>query len=115
MISLDDLEQFTGTENWYKHWTGLISYTDGVKFLADEAKCHWLIDLVASYQTKPEIRKVPFQLWEIKVKEQTGLVTMQEDTGEPVLVKQELDYTDFPFDEFQWYLIDLVMLLKGEY
>jgi len=28
-----NLSQFYGTENYYKHWTGAIVYTDGVKYL----------------------------------------------------------------------------------
>ncbi len=32
-----DLAQFTGTEQWYRHWLGKALYTDGVKFVADQA------------------------------------------------------------------------------
>ena len=32
-----DLAQFYGTDNWWRHWTGRITYTDGVKFLAEKA------------------------------------------------------------------------------
>ena len=46
-----DLAQFSGTDNWWKHRTGRLTYTDGVKFLAEKAGAFWLIDLVASYQT----------------------------------------------------------------
>ena len=43
----DSLRQFTGSENVYRHLTGL-RYTDGVKFLARNAGAFWLIDVVAS-------------------------------------------------------------------
>ncbi|MFM6209871.1 DUF6876 family protein, partial [Planktothrix sp.] len=32
-ITLSDLSQFTGTETWYRHFTGLL-YTDGIQYLA---------------------------------------------------------------------------------
>ena len=46
-----ELETFRGTLNKYKNTFGLI-YTEGIKYLADNAKCYWLIDLVDSYQSK---------------------------------------------------------------
>ncbi len=38
--------QFTGSENWYKHWLGIV-YTDGVKWLHETLQCYWLIDEIA--------------------------------------------------------------------
>ena len=61
-----DLAQFCGTDNWWKHWTGRITYTDGVKFLAEKAGAFWLIDLVASHQTA-RLRQEEFQIWTLTV------------------------------------------------
>ncbi len=108
-----ELAHFHGTTGYYKNFTGLL-YTDGVKYLADHAECYWLIDLVGSYQ--PQLRDVPFQVWRIKVKDDdSALVTMVEDTGKPVKIKQEIPFTDFPLSEFEFFCIDKVMLLKSEY
>ena len=107
-----NLAQFTGTEHYYKHFLGIV-YTDGVNYLAEKAKAYWLIDVIASYQ--PQQKKVPFQLWEFKKTGDAGVVTMREDTGEPELVRQEIEYTDFPLDEIKFYLIDGVLLLPSEY
>jgi hypothetical protein len=107
------LEQFTGTENYYKHFTG-IKYTDGVLFLAEKLNCFWFLDIIASYQYK--LRDVPFQIWKVQVNgDNTGLVTMKEDSDQPVKIQQELKYTDFPLDEYEVYCIDGVILLKSEY
>ena len=59
-----NLEMFTGTENYYRHFSGML-YTDGIQFLAQEGKCYWLLDLIGSYQ--PKLKHIPFQLWTIKV------------------------------------------------
>src|ERR1039458_7739091 len=52
----DELEQclryFTGTEEYHRHWMRRITFTDGVKFLAEQAGAYWLIDLIASWQIK---------------------------------------------------------------
>lgn len=109
----DDLRHFTGTEHYYRNFTGLL-YTDGIHHLAEQAGAHWLIDLVGSYQ--PRLRQVPFQVWELAVNDDcSALVTMREDDGEATKVWQELDYTDFPLRTFSWYCIDNIMLLKSEY
>lgn len=108
-----ELEQFHGTTRYYKDFTGLL-FTDGVKYLADHAGCYWLIVLVGSYQ--PELEDVRFQLWEVEVVEDmSGLITMREDTDEPVLVRQHIPYTDFLFKKFSFYCVDNVMMLKSEY
>lgn len=46
----DDLNQFTGTTSYYKLNVLFpnILLTDGVKYLADEAQCYWLLEAIAS-------------------------------------------------------------------
>lgn len=113
MFTANELEQFTGTENYYKHWLGF-KYTDGVNYLVENAKCYWLLDVIGSYQPKHNSKR--FQIWELKVKaDKTGEVTMKEDSNTPILVKQKLDRTDFPLNEIKLYLIDGVLLLPNEY
>ena len=107
------LSQFIGTLNYYRHFTG-IKFTDGIKFLADKCGCYWLLDVVCSYQHK--LKNVKFQIWSIKVNDdKSALVSMSEDTGQRIAVKQELEFTDFPLKEYEFYLIEGVILLKSEY
>jgi len=109
-----ELFQFIGTENWYKHGSGLLHYTDGIKYLADKAGAYWLIDLVASYQHK--LKHVPFQLWHIHVNDDdTAIVTIREDIGLKPLVTQKIKFTDFPMRDFEFYVSNGVLMLKGEY
>ena len=63
----EDLMQFSGTENYHKHFLGLLM-TDGVKYMADnggEFGAYWLIDAIGSYQKS--LKKCEFQLWELVV------------------------------------------------
>jgi len=111
---ISKLEGFIGTECYYKVGLGRLKMTDGVKYLCDKSKCYWLVDLVASYQ--PKLRNYPFQVWNIKVDEkQKAIVTCREDIGQPEIVKQKISYTDFLLDDFEFYCIDDVILLKSEY
>ena len=82
----DDLHAFTGTEHYYRHFTGL-HYTDGIYYLAEHARAYWLIDLVASYQHR--LKKVPFQLWELRVNDDhTALATIEGLIGSPAVQAQ---------------------------
>ena len=109
----NDLALFTGTEQYFKHWLGF-NYTDGVKYLSGKAECYWLLDAIGSYQYK--FKRVPFQVWILKVNaDKTAVLEMKEDTNQPLLVRQEIPYTDFPLTEIKLYLIDGVLILPSEY
>jgi hypothetical protein len=109
------LQGFIGTEEYHKLSLIPVNCTDGIKAMAEKAKAFWLVDVICSYQVEAKIRKVPFQLWEIRVKDGIGLVTMREDTGCPTKVSQKIDYTDFPEGTMKFYLIKGVLLLPSEY
>lgn len=121
-----ELSTFTGTTNYFKHWTGSLVCTDGVQYLTQAAGAYWLIDAIASYQGEPSVRAAEFQLWQLTPNNEGGAtLTMCEDLGQPVIISQHIEYTDFPFDElkrslnksgaFVLYCIDHVLLLTSEY
>lgn len=106
-----DLDQFTGTEQWYRH--GLVRwflYTDGVQYMAEHGGAYWLIDAIASHQIDPKIKRSQrlqeFQLWTLKVNPQnhSAVLVCQADSGEKAVVTQEIEYTDFPLDEIKFYV-----------
>jgi hypothetical protein len=74
--------------------------------LAEKAGAVWLIDAIASHQPKVLRNKMlqEFQLWTLKVKDKTAVLTCQEDTGTKNIVKQEIEYTDFPLEEITLYV-----------
>lgn len=111
---LKELEQFTGTDNYYKVSFGLKA-TDGIIYLCKQAKCFWLMDIVASYQRK--LKNIPFQLWNIRINpdKRSAVVTCKEDKDQPDIVNQKIKFTDFPLSEFEFYCIDGIVLLKSEY
>ncbi len=127
-IEQSDLDQFIGTENYYKNglFRGFV-HTDGIQFLADSAGAYWFIDLVASHQMNPKVRREPFQLWTVKLNGKGGAtVFAQSDTDSPRLCQQYIEYTDWPesLQGFQCYVergsLDgttacLIMMLKTEH
>ena len=111
-----ELDSFTGTEQYYPHWSKRCKYTDGVKFLADKAGAHWLIDAIASWQLEPKVSKEGFQVWELKRTEnKKAVLSMIPDINQPEIVTQQIEHTDFPLQYIKLYFIDGVLLLPSEY
>jgi len=123
-----NLEHFHGSEEYYKHFLGLL-YTDGVKYLAENAEAYWLIDAIVSYQ--PRLRKVrslsEFQLWFLHVGDthefikpkspNDAVLTCWEDTpklGVTPAVIQQIPYTEFSLPEIKLFLRDRVLFLPSE-
>lgn len=111
-----DLAQFTGSENWYQHWMKQCTYTDGVKFMAEQAGAFWLIDEVAINQMLPKVKAEEFQVWTLKtdLDRKYGVLTCDDGNGNVVFTK-EIHFTDFPLPEIKLYFTDRVILLPSEY
>ena len=108
----NELSEFTGTTQYYKHFTGLL-YTDGISYLAEHAGAYWLIDLIGSDQ--PMLRDMEFQLWDIEVQDNKGRVSVREDTGKKVVLEHKLEFTDFPLERLSLYCQNNVLFLPSEY
>ena len=113
-LFLEKLSNFTGSENIYNHYSKTLKYTDGMRFLAEQLNCFWLIDLVASYQQ--ELLNNSFQLWSVKLKSDRGaIIECREDSDLHPIVTQLIKFTDFLLDNFEFYVVGGTMLLKSEY
>ena len=119
-----DLAQFTGTEEYHRFWFGITLLTDGVNYLAEQARCHWLLDAIGSYQ--PELAKHAddrlqcLQFWKLKVNpDKSAVLTCVADSGETPVVTQKIEWTDFPLPEIDiWVGVEgnrKIALLPSEY
>ncbi len=115
----NNLEQFSGTEAYHR-WSVLhpnFVLTDGVYYLAEQAGAYWLMDVIASYQSRLMHRE-PFQVWTLIVRGCKGEIKAEDGNGH-TLAHQEVSYTDFPLEQIELYAIFdgsyLVILLPGEY
>jgi hypothetical protein len=93
------LANFYGSENLYHRSTPiLIYYTDGIKWLQENANCYWLTDLIASYQTTEFKKANDRQFWKLVVTDSSAVITCDDGDGN-VSVAQSIDYTDFPLTD----------------
>ncbi len=103
----NDLNNFTGTENWTKHQFGALLFTDGINYLRDKADCFWLVDAIASHQSdKLDELADGFQIWLLKsaptaARPKRAILTCRLDTDTDPLVEQIIPFCSFPFDQFR--------------
>ena len=112
----EDLNQFIGTENWYRHaLVHSVTYTDGAKYVADNGGAYWLLDEIALPQKfNAAVKNEPFQVWKLTVSERKGVLTCDDGDSKIVYTKQ-IPFTDFPLPEIKFYFTDNVILLPSEY
>ena len=120
-LNVSDLYQFSGTENWYKTIIPGVTYTDGVRYVAQNGRAYWLIDQIACAQLRPKIQREHFQHWTLKkdLKGSGALLRMtdggKDGSTERVIFTKQIAFTDFPLDEISLYCCDGVILLPSEY
>lgn len=115
-LTPSDLDQFTGTEHWYRHPLNRhITYTDGVKFFADTVGAHWLLDILVT-EVAGFLRTQEFIHIKMTVREDgTADITADDGNDSPPFWTRHIDWTDCPVGEWRFYLTNNVILLPSEY
>lgn len=114
---LQELNQFNGTELYYKHSLTPLLYTDGILFFADTLSAHWLIDFIALRVTN--IREFPFLLKHdfltirILCHESQAIVCF-DDGNYNFIYSEIVDFTDFRLNHFKMYYENGVLCLPTE-
>jgi hypothetical protein len=115
-LTIDDLNQFNGTDQWYRHGINpKVLYTDGVRHVAHAGGAYWLIDEIAIIQPCDKaVAAEEFQLWRLVVRpDKTATLTCDDGNGNIVYTK-EIGFTDFPLDEIKLYFENDVLMLPSE-
>jgi hypothetical protein len=116
-LTKDDLRQFYGSEHWLRHSINPnVSFTDGAKYVADQAGAYWLLDEIALIQPyNKRVAAEAFQFWKLVVRpDQTATLTCDDRNGNIVCTK-EIAYTEFPLDEITLYFANNVIHLPSEH
>lgn len=94
-----ELSQFIGTEKLYRI-TSRHVLTDGVKYLAEQAKSFWLMTAIASHLTRSYDDY--FAVARLVVNGSSAVLTL-DDGNDTVFATQQIEYTDFPLNEIKLY------------
>ncbi len=115
------LEQFHGTQRFYRLPICGTLYTDGVQYLASEGKAYWLltdVSIVAkSLMAKSRFITADFRKLSGQEKEQLGyaaVITYSDGNGVQFF-SQYYHQTDFPLDAIRLFFVDNTLLLPSEY
>ena len=116
-LSLADLQQFTGTTQWYRHsMTAKVVYTDGIQYMAAKGEAYWLIDKITWHLLSPQMRTYidrdrrleTLQFWKLTVNDdRSAALTCRADSDLPSAITQPIKFTDFPLAEIDiWCAFD---------
>ncbi len=115
---LIELEQFTGTTQYFSSTFRKLKLTDGINFLRNELNCYWLIDIIESVQHLEKVKENSFIVWKIEVdKDKKFKVSGWCDTPyeSDLVYEQKGNYTDLSLKDFEFYQEGDVLLLKSEH
>ena len=112
---ISELSQFIGTEKYYRI-TPRHVLTDGTMYLAEQAKCVWLMYAIASHLHRNIDDE--FCVATLKVSDSSAVLKIDDGNGK-VYAVQEIEYTDFPLNEIKLYCCfdgeHWVIMLTSEY
>ena len=115
-LKKSDLDQFTGTEQWYRHSiVPNVLYTDGAQYVAGHGGAYWLLDEIALAQSSPSFSEAEFQVWKLTVFPGQSARLACEDGDSNICFLKRIPYTDFPLESIQLYFTNGVILLPSEY
>ena len=112
-----ELRQFTGSEHWYRHpLVRQVVFTDGAKYVADQAGAYWLIDEIAFAQKgEAAVAAEAFQVWKLAVTpKHTGTLSCEDGDFRTVFTK-ELTFTDFPEPGIELWFTNNTIYLPSEH
>ena len=109
------LSQFIGTEHYYRHTFGRMTYTDGVQFFAEHAGggAYWFLDIVGTELMQIHLTE-PFVSIKLCVADDKADILASDGNDKP-LYQRHIEFTDCPAGEWAFYLIDNILLLVREY
>ncbi|MEM9272613.1 MAG: DUF6876 family protein [Cyanobacteria bacterium P01_F01_bin.143] len=106
----NELRGFRGTSAYYRPQPLLLPHlllTDGTKYLAEKAKCYWLMNLIAELQLNPKIKNHPelrkIQFWRLHVYEKRDAHLIVEWDTDKEVYRHHIKHTDFPVGTFTLY------------
>lgn len=93
-----------------------MTFTDGVKYVADTAGAYWLIDEIAIIQPyEGAVAAEGFQVWKLKARPDHTATLSCEDGNMNTVYSKEIEFTDFPLDEIIFWFTSNVIMLPSEY
>ena len=118
MLRKTRLDQFRGADTLHLHLIGEFYYTTELLELARKAQATWLIDFIALHQRSPQIKETRKlnvkQCWQLQVQPDKSAFLTCSHQGK-VILTEKIECINFPQDEIQLYLVNLILMLANQY
>lgn len=111
----EGLSQFYGGDTIYRHpmFRNML-YSEGVRFIAEEAGAYWLIDGICGHQVDPKVAKEEFQVWHLTVHPDWTADLVCTDGNDGAVTHQNIKLTDFPLPNITIWLENRTLVLPAE-
>ena len=112
------LNNFTGSENWYRHGLNrAVLFTDGAKHVADAGGAYWLLDEIALAQRSVKaVAAEEFQVWTLTVDLSRHRATLNcGDGNDHIVFTKAIEFTDFPVAEIILWFANNTIYLPSEH
>lgn len=114
-LNLALLSNFTGSEEFYRHaLLPRIVYTEGARYVAENAGAYWLLDAIAAHQLERRIAAEEFQSWKLEVSGDSASLTCDDGNGN-IVATVDIPYTDFPAPGITLWFSNNTIMLPSEY
>ncbi|SFZ89551.1 hypothetical protein SAMN05428642_101388 [Flaviramulus basaltis] len=116
-----ELQYFCGTEMFYKMPLIGTRFTDGLKYLAHEAECFWLITdasvIAKSLSNRSHFITIDFKRLSKKqqFEKQCEAIISYGDGNGNIFETHRYNVTDFPLDELRLFFVNGTLMLPSEY
>lgn len=108
------LAGFHGGDTIYRHpLFRRFLYTEGAQYVAEACGAYWLLDSIFAKQGLPAVAREEFQVWKLTTNNDRGLLTCEDGNDREVL-REDIQFTDFPLPELTLWLENYTLMLPGE-
>jgi hypothetical protein len=112
-----DLDMFTGSETFYRHWLNRkVIFTEGAHHVAEAGGACWLLDEIALIQPhNVRVAAEEFQVWKLTVRPDRTATLVCEDGNYNVVFAKEIPFTDFPLEAITLWFANNTIYLPSEH
>jgi hypothetical protein len=113
-FNLNELKQFCGSEQFFKHSINRkLIYTEGIQYLAKNARCYWFIDEIAVILLPSLLKNRYDEFYSIQllVTDCSAVITVGDGNGNTHM-KHKIEWTDFPISGIP---VDFYLCASGEH
>ena len=117
----EGLQHFNGSEILFQIPLLKTRFTNGIKYLANEAECFWLVTdasvIAKSLMNKSRFITIDFRKFSKEEMEVIGYEARIDysDGNGHIFESHKYHITDFPLDELRLFFVDNTLMLPSEY